>query len=61
MRYARAHEERGNMGDIQDAVREGKIGGLKLALELALMQRQEGGDIDYLITSLQELIKQLDE
>lgn len=49
------------MGDIQDAVREGKIGGLKLALELALMQRQEGGDIDYLITSLQELIKQLDE
>lgn len=49
------------MGDIQDAAREGKIGGLKTALELALMQKQEGGDIDYLITSLKELIKQLDQ
>lgn len=49
------------MSYIQEAATEGKIGGVKLALELALMQRQEGGDIDYLITSLRELIKQLDE
>lgn len=57
MRYARAHEGRGNMSYIQEAFKEGRVGALEQALIIAEMHREYGQDIDYVITSLKELVK----
>lgn len=42
---------------IKEAVKEGKIAGLELALKLAELSREKSKDIDYLISSLKDLIK----
>jgi hypothetical protein len=43
---------------IKDAMHEGNIQGLKTALELAKLHREESHDIDYLIETLTQLIEQ---
>lgn len=43
---------------IKESLQIGNINGLEVALELAELQRETGKDIDYLISSLKELIKE---
>lgn len=43
------------------AYEEGKIYGLEIALELAELQKESRGDLDYLIATLKEKIKELSE
>lgn len=40
------------------ALKEGEIKGLQKALELARLQKEEKGDLDYLIKNIEELLSE---
>ena len=49
------------MNTIQESLKIGNINGLETALQLAELQKESRGDLDYYIASLKGLIKQRKE